>query len=462
MMKAINGAAAAKMLLRDQQQSQSDLSTTEAIATTSTEVAVSVGEGTTVVEVNVKFEEWQQAHSKLTDLAGNFSSDEDVLERQQQEVMKTWKVYVETKNLLTKVQLQQLRPGTALNAEGDAAEFDIIVHQLCSMHGARNSHLTSDLAKKLATKAAVAPTQAALDYYQGQLYDHFPKSQVDDFFSRAMEWSTVAMLALGMKTNLGETNQNSSEVLHHADNFLRTLPIAEGMIQYYTKKSGKQLEHYTEGKIMQSKGRLVMKHVTEKTKSQGLFLSMSYSASIINMNGSVINFKVSRKDGSGVSYNVTLDHSKVHTTGSAQCACGYTIALGLPCYHCAFVLLHLRDIFDEFNAKIRESTAKLSLNSLPYFSYHMPKFYHENWHVNTYVAQYSQEVYVPECDLSRDKQFQLFPPNQKLPVGRQKSNRIKNSNEFQKSLEQKNKAQETVKESQHMAKAPTTMVRILQ
>ena len=76
---------------------------------------------------------------------------------------------------------------------------------------------------------------------------------------------------------------------------------------------------------MQRKGRLVMKHATEKTKYQGLFLSLSYSAMIINMNGSVITFKVSRKDASGISYIVTLDHSKTHGTGSAQCGCGYTI-----------------------------------------------------------------------------------------------------------------------------------------
>ena len=237
MMKAINGAAAAaKMLQSSQHQSQLALCTGSTVASVCTSAEEIVNypeeEGTTLVEVNEKFELWQLEVAKLTKMAQIISSDATLLEAQQVEVKVAWEAYLETKNRVRKSQIQQLRPGTALNSLGEAAEFDIVVHQLCSLHSARNANLTSELAKKLCTKAAVAPTESARDYYMKQLFDHFPKNQVEDFFSRALEWSTVAMLALGMKTNLGETNQNSSEVLHHADNFLRYVPIAEGVIQF--------------------------------------------------------------------------------------------------------------------------------------------------------------------------------------------------------------------------------------
>jgi hypothetical protein len=131
----------------------------------------------------------------------------------------------------------------------------IIVHMLCALHCAKNCGLTSELAKNLITKAARAPTEESLQYYLTVLKQHFPAKNCEDFEARKNEWSTVALLALGGSTNLGETNTNSSEQGHTADNFLRYSPIVDAVTQWLVKKNQKQLTRQLKGSKMKAKGR---------------------------------------------------------------------------------------------------------------------------------------------------------------------------------------------------------------
>ena len=138
-------------------------------------------------------------------------------------------------------------------------------------------------------------------------------------------------------------------------------------------------------------------------------------------------FNVSRKDRSGVNHVVTLDSSKTHDTGSLICECMYTEALGSPCYHGALSLLNLREIVEAYNNTVKIG-GKLSTGQLQSYSFLLPKWYHINWHVATYKSQYEQPIFMPTLGI-HSTQFQLYPPRQKVPLGKMKKNRIKSRSE---------------------------------
>ena len=182
-------------------------------------------------------------------------------------------------------------------------------------------------------------------------------------------------------------------------------------------------------------------HATDRTVSQGMYMSALYEGKLTNISGEEVTILVSKRDKSGVSFQVKLDSSKTHATGSVVCPCGYTHALGIPCYHAAFCLIHLRLIFEAFNMKTKDADGKLSYDSLPKFAFILTTWFHTNWHVDTYMAQYEFPIAVPTLSI-HCAQYQLYPPHQRLQAGRQKKNRIKSSKEFLRQIAQKKDARE--------------------
>ena len=227
----------------------------------------------------------------------------------------------------------------------------------------------------------------------------------------------MALFALGGHTNLGETNQNSSEQGHEADKFVRFTPITEGILKWVSKKSEKRMTRFLDAESMERVGRLVVPHATAKTLSQGKYMCFEYEGKIISFNGSIIKVDESRKDRSGVHHIVTLDSPKTHDTKSIFCGCKCTEALRSPCYHGVFSLLNLREIVEAYNITVK-SGGKLP-TALQSFSFLLPKWYHINWHVATYKAQYEHPVFVPTVGLHTTA-FQLYPPRQKVPPGKMK------------------------------------------
>ena len=84
-----------------------------------------------------------------------------------------------------------------------------------------------------------------------------------------------------------------------------------------------------EANAMLAVGRLVVPHATERTLSQGKYMSLSYERKIIAFSDTVITIDVFRKDNIGVHYVVTLDSSRTHDTGSIVCECKYTETLDI-------------------------------------------------------------------------------------------------------------------------------------
>lgn len=357
-----------------------------------------------------------------------------------------WDAYVSSQQLIITVERSESESGAIPKA------FNM-VHMLCSIHSARNCGLTSDSAKTLITKAAIAPTEASRDYYFKQLREEFPEKNCQDFENRQHEWSTVALLALGGHTNLGETNQNSSEQGHEADKNVRFTPTTESILWWTAKKSEKRMTRRLEADAMERVGRLVVPHATAKTLSQGKFMCFEYEGKIISFNGTVIIVDVSKKDRSGVHNVVTLDSSKTHDNGSLICECKYTEALGSPCHHGAYILLSLRELVEAYNITVK-SGGKLP-TALQSFSFLLPKWYHINYHVATYKAQYEQPVFVPTVGIHHPL-FQLYPPRQKVPPGKMKKNRIKSKSEALRLNAQKTG---TAKERATSNEATLTMVR---
>jgi len=444
MRESINGAAAAQMIERTSQDNVT-------MSDTTPRPRQQKNTGT----MEAAKQRWLVLTQQMVEASANHyaSMSDSACEELSLNILEAFKFYKECVSICN----SDNEIDVAVSSESETREILVatcIVHMLCALHCGRNCGLTSELAKNLITKAARAPTEVSLQYYFQLLRENFPIKSCEYFEARRHEWSTVALFALGGHTNLGETNQNSSEQGHEADRFVRYLPITEGVMKWLLKKNEKRLTRLLEANAMLAVGRLVVPHATERTLSQGKYMSLSYEGKIIAFSDTVITIDVFRKDNIGVHYVVTLDSSRTHDTGSIVCECKYTEALGIPCYHGAFCLLNLRPLVDSYNRSVRTVDGKLPFSTLGGFSFLVPKWFHCNWHVDTYKAQYEHPIYLPTLGI-HCSQFQLYPPNQKLPIGRSKKNRIKSSQEFKRALARKDSKAE-VEDAPH---AVVTMVR---
>jgi hypothetical protein len=135
-----------------------------------------------------------------------------------------------------------------------------------------------------------------------------------------------------------------------------------------------------------------------------------------------LNFKGNTTSLLRSQYSVTFNIDKKKWNERIVCACNYFILRGYPCFHSAYILLHLDKISCSNKKKKNIALAKIVKSRV--WKYNNAKWYSDIYSVDHMLAQYSPPVVCSvDIHLPFIKQELILPPDARRRRGRKKKNR---------------------------------------
>lgn len=311
------------------------------------------------------------------------------------------------------------------------------VFAACSLHIAKNVGITNEDGKSLVTKLAKAPSQEAFDDYSTKL-----KTLVGtDKHNKLLELKN-SFTFMGLKeeyatmiTNYGICNNNASEQQNNKHRELRDLPYTRATLHFINELNEMFTNRKEEAIVLQQKHVAIVPAIADKVRKSIKHMKTKHwrvvlcNTSYKQTDGTLdsATFHLRRKGEGSVAvqsqFIVSFFPFKKLWYERIQCKCNYHKLHGYPCFHSAYILVHLDKIHCSIQTKKRTAALKAIIHS-PMWKYNSVKWYSHVFSVANLVAQYSAPVLCNiDVNLLTIEQHLLLPPDAKRRRGRKKKKR---------------------------------------
>lgn len=304
----------------------------------------------------------------------------------------------------------------------------------CALHIAANAGIQSADGKMWVTKMAKAPTEDDFQKYCAKLAMITSQDKIDKLLLHKNKFALCMFLKnRDFSTNYGQVNTNAAEQQNFVFKDMRGMSLVSALLYFLNEINSKFSTRLSEGLSMKDKKMDVTENIVNmvKTSGQRTFKEKKWRISLQPILMSTekpdeieeATFLLKSQQSFSETYtqfSVSFFPRRYNWKERIECSrCSYFIALGMPCFHSAFILLSL------VNTRRASSDKQLRLLAgSPIWSPWCKLWYSPIYHVDNFIEQYSHNSFCRPTVLKSMKKTLIFPPAIKPKTGRPKVKRI--------------------------------------